>query len=80
MALRMPAYHRMGEAAYDLLLVRGANLTPRHVLERLALSAEEQQQVYADCAIPAAVYNAYPDISQQACLFQISHSSGFGCL
>lgn len=53
MALRMPAYHRMGEAAYDLLLVRGANLTPRHVLERLALSAEEQQQVYADCAIPA---------------------------
>ena len=53
MALRMPAYHRMGEAAYDLLLVRGANLTPRHVLERLALSAEEQQQVYADCSIPA---------------------------
>lgn len=53
MALRMPAYHRMGEAAYDLLLVRGANLTPRHVLERLSLSEEEQQQVYADCAIPA---------------------------
>lgn len=25
MALRMPAYHRMGEAAYDLLLVRGQN-------------------------------------------------------
>ena len=45
--------HRMGEAAYDLLLVRGANLTPRHVLERLSLSEEEQQQVYADCAIPA---------------------------
>ena len=53
MALRMPAYHHMGEAAYDLLLVRGANLTPRHVLERLTLSVEEQQQVYADCAIPA---------------------------
>lgn len=50
MALRMPAYHRMGAAAYDLLLVRGANLTPRHVLERLTLSIEEQKQVYDDIA------------------------------
>lgn len=54
MALRMPVYHRMGDAAYDLLLVRGANLTPRHVLERLTLSAEEQKRVYADIAFSEA--------------------------
>lgn len=53
MALRMPVYHRMGEKAYDLLLLRGANLTPTHVLERLLLSSEERLAVYQDIAFPA---------------------------
>lgn len=54
MALRMPVYHRMGDAAYDLLLLRGANLTPTHVLERLQLSEAERQAVYAEIAFPVA--------------------------
>lgn len=41
---------------------------------------QQRHQAILHRAIPAAVYNAYPDISQQACLLQINHSSSFGCL
>lgn len=57
MALRMPVYHLMGNSAYDILLIRGASLTPDHVLKRLNLNDNECSLIYNEINFPLSNKN-----------------------
>ena len=48
-SLRTPSYHLIGTEAHDLLLQGGYCVTLRSLLQRAALSEEQQEQVCADC-------------------------------
>lgn len=79
LSLRMPMYHKMGEEAYALLLVRGAKLTPRHTLERLCLNATERQAVYSEIGLSAENENqllsrdAFSDLCQRLRKSKVYH-------
>ncbi len=48
-SLRMPSYHRIGDAEMmDLLLHRGTNLTIGHILDRASLSSAQHSTVLAE--------------------------------
>lgn len=48
MSLRMPTYHFIGDEAYDILLMRGFNLSAYNVLMRAEMSGQEREIVYND--------------------------------
>lgn len=45
-ALRLPAYHLIGEEAYDLLLLSSYHDSMRSVLERIYITRKEREQIY----------------------------------
>lgn len=51
-ALRLPAYHLIGEEAYELLLLGSYYVSRQSILERIYLTQEERSQIYEELGYP----------------------------
>ncbi len=50
-SLRMPAYHLMGEEAYELLFLGGYCVTLSSLLKRVNLGAAQRTEIYTECGL-----------------------------